>query len=180
MQCKCCDRKDPIGTSWYLSVTGSIYCGALCFDFAENETKVAQCMRCGLGYPGSKEKCPACSYPNASQFSGRTDIMKEGIRLDDGKPRMDLLPGDVLLSVADVFTKGAEKYDSRNWEKGMAWHKLFSPIERHLWKWWQGEEIDEESGQHHLAHAACDCLMLLASVMREIGEDDRPGKGETK
>ncbi len=146
------------------------------------------CLSCGLD-----ERTADCWLSNAegnwcsttcqmawedsqlTRHSGVTDAML-GIRLDDGKPRMDLLPGDALLSVADVFTEGAKKYSDRNWEKGMAWHKLFSPIERHLWKWWQGEETDEESGQHHLAHAACDCLMLLASVMRGIGEDDRPGR----
>ncbi len=66
----------------------------------------------------------------------------------------------------------------RNWEKGMDWHKLYAPIQRHLWKWWQGEELDEESGLHHLAHAACDILMLQATVFRNTGTDDRP-KGST-
>ncbi len=140
-----------------------------------------QCTRCGLGYPDDKKKCPACKCPNYSHFSGVTDAML-GIRHDDGKPRMDLLPGDALFGVARVMTWACTEkdppYDPRNWEKGMPWSKLFAPILRHLWDWWQGKEVDDESGLHPLEHAACDCLMLLASVMREIGEDDRPGKGK--
>ena len=124
------------------------------------------CDLCKTFYAEGYARCPNCILRDGEQ--------QEATRHDQGKPRMDLLPGDALLDIAEVFTWGAEKYSDRNWEKGMEWHKLFAPIERHLWKWWQGEELDEESGKHHLAHAACDVLMLLASVKRGIGEDDRP------
>ena len=106
-------------------------------------------------------------------------VTTEGVRHDSGKPRMDLLPGDALMAVAEVMTWACTDkeppYGDRNWEKGLPYSKLFSPCERHVWKWWQGvSELDDESKLHHLAHHACDALMLLASVMRGIGEDDRP------
>jgi hypothetical protein len=101
-------------------------------------------------------------------------LMEKGVRYDEGKPRMDLIPGDALIEIAKVLSYGAAKYSDRNWEKGMDYHKLYAPIQRHLWKWWQGEELDEESGLHHLAHAACDILMLQATALRSIGTDDRP------
>jgi hypothetical protein len=97
-----------------------------------------------------------------------------GVRHDEGKTRFDLLPADALFEVARVFTEGAKKYDSRNWEKGMAWNKHFAAMQRHLWKWEMGQSIDEESQLNHLAHAAFGCLALLAYELRRIGEDDRP------
>lgn len=100
--------------------------------------------------------------------------MNEGIRYDKGKPRFDLLPPDALFEIVKVFTDGAEKYESRNWEKGMDWNKHFSAMQRHLWKWQMGQSIDEESGHNHLAHAAFGCLALLAYELRGIGIDDRP------
>jgi hypothetical protein len=92
---------------------------------------------------------------------------------DDGKPRMDLLPFDAVLAVAKVLTFGANKYAARNWEKGLDWGRLHGAALRHLAAWGNGENTDAESGLSHLAHAACCCLMLLASELRGIGSDSR-------
>ena len=97
----------------------------------------------------------------------------EGVKVDDGKPRWDLLPFDALDDVAAVLRYGAIKYTSRNWEKGMAWGRLLAATFRHLAHWARGQDHDEESGLHHLAHAACCVLMLLALVKRNVGTDDR-------
>ena len=130
----------------------------------QREDGVLICVECGQKYGPRLLSC--------DEVCART--LKNGVRYDEGKPRMDLLPGDALVEIAKVLTHGANKYSPRNWEKGMDWHKLYAPIQRHLWKWWQGEELDKESGLHHLAHAACDVLMLQATVLRGVGTDDRP------
>lgn len=69
---------------------------------------------------------------------------------------------------------GAEKYGERNWERGIAWSRVFAAALRHLWAWWRGENADPETGLPHLAHAACNLLFLLAYHRRQIGPDDRP------
>lgn len=61
----------------------------------------------------------------------------------------------------------------RNWEKGMAWHRPFGALMRHMWAWWRGESDDPETGYSHLAHAACCIAFLLAYECRAIGTDDR-------
>lgn len=99
--------------------------------------------------------------------------LTEGVKLDAGKPRTDLLPGDALLEVSAVLDYGARKYAERNWEKGMAWGRLSGAALRHLWAWARGEDVDPESGHRHLAHFACCALMLLALTMRGVGADDR-------
>jgi hypothetical protein len=99
--------------------------------------------------------------------------MNEGVKFDQGKPRTDLLPFDALLDVAAVLDYGAKKYAARNWEKGMGWGRLVAASMRHLWAWCGGQDRDEESGHHHLAHFACCSLMLLALVRRNVGTDDR-------
>ena len=38
--------------------------------------------------------------------------------------------------------------------------RYFDALQRHLWAWKEGEQIDPESNKHHLAHAMC-CLMFL-------------------
>lgn len=97
----------------------------------------------------------------------------EGRKDDSGKDRWDLLPFDALGGVAAVLTFGARKYADRNWEKGMHWGRLVAAALRHISKWATGHEHDEESGLHHLAHAACCILMVYGLVLRKKGVDDR-------
>lgn len=104
------------------------------------------------------------------------DIEKStvGVRFDTGKLRYDLLPPDSLEELVKVYTKGAVKYAPRNWEKGMAWSRVFGSLMRHCWKFWRGETHDEETGCHHMAMAAWNALALCSYDMRKVGEDDRP------
>lgn len=92
---------------------------------------------------------------------------------DQGKARYDLIPAAALDEVAQVLTIGAEKYGADNWRRGAAWSRYFSAAMRHLWAYWRGEDLDPETGRHHLAHAACCVLIMLASARARIGTDDR-------
>lgn len=89
-----------------------------------------------------------------------------GAKNDGGKNRLDLVPASALWEVGRVMTFGAGKYGDRNWLGGLAYGRLFAAMMRHAWSWWRGEERDEESGIHHLAHAAACSMMLLEYCMR--------------
>jgi hypothetical protein len=89
-----------------------------------------------------------------------------GIKHDQGKIRMDLLPMDGLLEIAKVLTFGADKYGDRNWEKGIATHRLRGAQLRHDAATEMGELYDEESGLLHTAHKACSALMELTLHIR--------------
>lgn len=97
----------------------------------------------------------------------------EGIKYDAGKLPYELLPLDAIESVVKVLRFGADKYGSRNWERGMGWGRLFGAATRHLTAWFRGYGLDEETGLSHLSHAACCILFLLAYEQRKIGTDDR-------
>jgi hypothetical protein len=97
----------------------------------------------------------------------------EGVKADEGKPRYDLLPPELLEATARVLTFGAAKYSARNWEKGMHWGRPFAALMRHMWAWWRGEGKDPETGMSHLWHAACCIAFLIAFEERGIGTDDR-------
>ena len=87
---------------------------------------------------------------------------------------MHLLPPELLEGTAAVLDFGQRKYAARNWELGMAWHRPFSSLMRHMWAWWRGEDSDPETGMSHLWHAACCIAFLMAYEQRKIGMDDRP------
>lgn len=100
--------------------------------------------------------------------------MTEGVKFDGEKPRYDLIAPEFLEGTAQVLTFGAAKYGERNWELGMAWHRPFAALMRHMWAWWRGENTDPETGMSHLWHAACCLCFLMAYEQRHIGKDDRP------
>jgi hypothetical protein len=84
-----------------------------------------------------------------------------GRKFDGGKLEYGLLPPLALEETVKVLTFGAQKYERDNWQKVPdAKRRYFDALQRHVWSWKQGEQIDPESGIHHLAHAMC-CLMFL-------------------
>jgi len=95
-------------------------------------------------------------------------------RFSEGKTRHDLVAPWALDQIARVYTYGTQKYDDDNWWKGLKWKKdVFGCILRHVWKWFRGEVNDDESGIHHLAHAAWNCMTLMEYERNKIGTDDR-------
>jgi hypothetical protein len=84
-----------------------------------------------------------------------------GTKHDNGKPDLSLLPFKALEDVARVMMFGAKKYGRDNWKLGFDEQRLVSAALRHLGAHTEGVELDEESGQSHLAHAACNLLFLI-------------------
>lgn len=105
-------------------------------------------------------------------MGGRQDYM-EGLKNDQDKSRLDLIPSHAIEEVGQVMGFGARKYGEHNYLNGMDWLRLVGAIQRHTNAWTRGEDLDPESGLNHLAHAASSALMLLEYVKREIGNDNR-------
>jgi len=126
----------------------------------------------------SKEKVFVCSGCN-TKFNEYLPITG-AIKSDTEKPDMSLLPPEVLIEVAKVFSFGAAKYSADNWRLGFKYRRLIAAGMRHRNAFNAGEDNDLESGINHLAHSiACD-MILLAQVILELGIDDRPKQGESK
>jgi hypothetical protein len=87
--------------------------------------------------------------------------------------RYDLIPVAPLEEVAKVYGQGAEKYASRNWERGYSWSLSYASLQRHANAFWAGESIDEEQGRHHLAAVIFHAMALMEFELKELGTDDR-------
>lgn len=97
----------------------------------------------------------------------------EGVKLDAGKPRMDLVPPVGLVAVAEVMTYGAAKYGNHNYRMGMRHGRLIAAALRHITAYMSGEDDDVETGLSHPSHA-CACLMMLVQMIHDHPElDDR-------
>ncbi len=87
--------------------------------------------------------------------------ISKGRKFDGGKLEYGLLPPLALEETVKVLTFGAQKYERDNWKKVPdSKRRYFDAMERHIWAYKKGEQMDPESGIHHLAHAMC-CLMFL-------------------
>lgn len=87
--------------------------------------------------------------------------------------QLGALDPQALWQVGNVAGFGNQKYARYNFAKGYRWSLSYDALQRHLMLFWNGENIDEESGLPHLAHAAWHCLALLTFSLRERGTDDR-------
>lgn len=91
--------------------------------------------------------------------------------------RFDLIRPETLKELAEHNGVGALKYADRNWEKGYDWSLSFAALNRHLWAFWGGEDIDEETGSKHIIAAAWHCF-VLARFMDTHPELDTRGIGK--
>lgn len=94
-----------------------------------------------------------------------------GIKDNRGKAPIDLLPSRPLVAIAEILAFGAKKYRPHNWRRGLPWGDTYASLMRHLLAWNDGEDLDKETGQSHLAHAGCQLLFLLDYVLTGVGED---------
>ena len=88
--------------------------------------------------------------------------------------RYDLIPVTPLRVLAEHYGRGEAKYPARNWEQGYDWSKSFAAMQRHLWAFWNGEDLDAETGSPHLAAAAWHCFALMEWGTTHPEKDDRP------
>ncbi len=106
--------------------------------------------------------------PPTERITSRTGGQK-----DKKLAQLGALDPLALLALAEIAGAGAEKYDRYNFLKGYDWSLSYDACQRHLNLFWAGDDLDEESGQPHLAHAAWHCLAMLSFHLRELGDDDR-------
>lgn len=98
------------------------------------------------------------------------------------KVDLDLIPGPAEVQCALAFTDGALKYGPYNWRdsgKPVQARTYTSAARRHLKKWFDGEDIDPETGVHHLGHAMACCAILIDAQSCDQLADNRPANGTT-
>ena len=107
--------------------------------------------------------------------------MSEGKKYDGGKPQLYLLPPKSINEVGKVLTFGAEKYDPHNWRKvDDLQNRYTSAALRHIFAHIDGEDVDEETGLSHLAHAMCCLLFKLEDQLIGESEEERTRETDTR
>jgi hypothetical protein len=87
--------------------------------------------------------------------------------------RYDLIPAEALRVLAELYGRGAAKYEDHNWRKGYDWSLSFAALQRHAWQFWNGEDNDVETGLPHMASVAFHALALIEFMGGHRGYDNR-------
>lgn len=104
---------------------------------------------------------------------------QKALTYDDQKPPLAMLPPEGMRAVARAQAYGHRKYGSfHNFRKGLEASRLANCIVRHVMAWMDGEDLDPESGEHHLAHAATRAMFALQNIKDGTLIDDRYKKSE--
>ena len=83
-------------------------------------------------------------------------------KADNGKTMMSLVEPEFIKGTARVLTMGAIKYEVDNWKNCEDRKRYEDALLRHIYDYLSGTKIDEESGESHLYHAACNLMFLDA------------------
>lgn len=99
--------------------------------------------------------------------------MSKGVKNDELKPQLDLIPYEALVETAKAFMYGAKKYGRWNYKKGLEYSRLINASLRHINQYKEGENLDIESKVCHLGHAMASLAMLIDSIKNRPDLDDR-------
>ncbi len=99
-------------------------------------------------------------------------------RIGATKPDLSLVPPAAQIGLAQAMKNGADKYGAYNWRtKKVQAMTYLAAAQRHILQYLDGEEVAEDSGVHHLAHAAACMGILLDAIATGNLVDNRPPVG---
>lgn len=93
------------------------------------------------------------------------------------KVGLHVLSGQVAMMLSLAFLEGDCKYGGYNYRVGGARASVYySAMMRHMMAWWEGEEIDPDSGLPHPIKAMACLTIIMDTMLNENLVDDRPPK----
>jgi dATP/dGTP diphosphohydrolase len=95
------------------------------------------------------------------------------------KMPFSVLPWRVLCGVALAMLEGACKYGRHNYRAAGVRASVYfdAVVGRHLTDWWEGVDIDPDSGLHHIDKAIAGLMVMRDSILQGNFTDDRPPRG---
>lgn len=91
------------------------------------------------------------------------------------KAGLSCVPMPPLFEVGLALQEGARKYGRHNYRAiGVRGSVYFDAAMRHLSQWWEGEDLDPDSGVSHVSKAIAGLLVLRDSMIQDNWTDDRP------
>jgi Domain of unknown function (DUF5664)/Domain of unknown function (DUF4406) len=88
---------------------------------------------------------------------------------------MSTVPAPVMAAIGIAMLEGALKYGRHNYRSiGVRASVYYDATMRHLMAWWEGEDLDPDSGLSHIIKALASLVVLSDSGLQGNLTDDRP------
>jgi hypothetical protein len=102
-------------------------------------------------------------------------MTEQAARYNDDKPKLSMVleMPNAVEGVARVLEYGARKYARNNYKKGLPFTEVADSLLRHLVKFLNGEDVDEESRQFHVDCVSVNALFLAEFFRTRKEFDDR-------
>lgn len=94
------------------------------------------------------------------------------------KAPISTVPGAVILEVGVAMLEGARKYGRHNYRESGVLASVYydAAVGRHMLDWWEGTDIDPDSGLSHVTKAIASLIVLRDAMINGTWVDDRPPK----
>lgn len=97
----------------------------------------------------------------------------KGERENEGKLKWSLVHKPSLEPMVQVLEFGSRKYSAHNWKQGLSITEILESLQRHVFAYESGEDIDPESGLSHIGHIQCNAMFLAYMAKFRPDLDDR-------
>lgn len=92
-----------------------------------------------------------------------------------GKVPFSTVPAPVIAEIGLAMLEGARKYRRHNYRAiGVRASVYYDAAMRHLTAWWEGQDLDPDSGLHHIIKALSTLTVLRDAMLNAKVNDDRP------
>lgn len=189
-----CERRTPhdphIETSGVTDQGGNIVldqCPGQASECANCDDR--KCMSCVFRevHDDCRDDCPDCcpdyyNVPTERPILSASPERDKEVRVTSSTgelkgqklARFDLIPPEPWWAVAELYGRGASKYEDRGWERGYDWSLYYAALLRHANLFWRREDDDPETGLPHLAAVVFNALALMEYRTTHPDLDDRP------
>ena len=116
---------------------------------------------CTLRHSGMFQRL--CTGSGCWYYKSPEKLNDQSAKADAGKPRLTLVPSDIIWAIAKVREYGCKKYsDPDNWKR-VSVERYRDAAYRHFLSYLKDPHgVDEESGLPSLWHLACNIAFLCA------------------
>jgi hypothetical protein len=93
------------------------------------------------------------------------------------KTPFSCVPANVIAEIALGLMEGARKYGRHNYRNTpISMSIYYDAAIRHLTQFWEGEDIDPDSGLNHITKTLSCLTVLRDAMLNDMWNDDRPPK----
>lgn len=134
-------------------------------------------------YDGDIEKCKEIptfcgecwnqEYKEAEEEKLKEPEPNQAAKSDAGKPRLSLVPMQIIWDIAEIREYGIKKYkDPDNWKR-VELDRYVDALLRHTLAFVEDHDsVDKESGLAHYKHMACNMAFICAMMGGKENEPD--------